>query len=46
MENAEVAPHELSGEEKQRAVAAARETLDSSLQLLQSELPYLYGEVF
>ncbi|KAL1810625.1 hypothetical protein DCAR_0730337 [Daucus carota subsp. sativus] len=35
MENAEVAPHELSGEEKQRAVAAARETLDSSLQLLQ-----------
>ncbi|KAL8118826.1 nuclear pore complex protein NUP107 [Apium graveolens] len=36
LENAEVASHVLSSEEKKRAVAAARETLDSSLQLLQS----------
>lgn len=46
LENAEVASHVISSEEKQRAVSAARETLDSSLQLLQSELPLLYGEVY
>lgn len=42
LENTEVSSPELSNEEKQRAVAAARETLDSSLMLLQSELLHLY----
>lgn len=37
LENAEVPYLELSSEEKERATAAARETLSSSLLLLQSE---------
>lgn len=42
VENAEVPEVELSFEEKQRAVVAARETLDSSLMLLQREdVPWL-----
>ncbi|KAK2979499.1 hypothetical protein RJ640_008383, partial [Escallonia rubra] len=42
LENAEIPPLELSNEEKQRAVAAARETLSSSLSLLRrKENPWL-----
>ncbi|KAL2516484.1 Nuclear pore complex protein [Forsythia ovata] len=42
LENAEVSPDELSLEEKDRAVMAARETLGSSLYLLQrKENPWL-----
>ncbi|KAL6491760.1 hypothetical protein OROGR_034125 [Orobanche gracilis] len=40
--NAEVSPSELSDEEKQRGVTAARETIESSLSLLQRNLnPWL-----
>lgn len=38
LENAEVSPLELSMEEKQRAIFAAKETLNSSLSLLLSKL--------
>lgn len=42
LDNAEVSSPELSNDEKQRAVAAARETLDSSMLLLQrKENPWL-----
>ncbi|XP_074268244.1 nuclear pore complex protein NUP107 [Silene latifolia] len=42
LENAEVSPSELSTEEKNRAIFAAKETLDSSLLLLQrKESPWL-----
>ncbi|OMO70579.1 Nuclear pore complex protein [Corchorus capsularis] len=37
LENAEVSPDELSAEETQRAIAAAKETLDLSLSLLLRE---------
>lgn len=38
MENAEVPVTELSLEEKERSISAAKETLNASLSLLQSEL--------
>ncbi|KAJ8560909.1 hypothetical protein K7X08_027099 [Anisodus acutangulus] len=42
LENAEISPVELSDEEKQKEVIAARETLDTSLSLLQrQENPWL-----
>ncbi|PQM40473.1 nuclear pore complex protein NUP107 isoform X2 [Prunus yedoensis var. nudiflora] len=42
LENAEVSPLELSTEEKQRAILAAKETLNSSLSLLlRKENPWL-----
>ncbi|XP_015061459.1 nuclear pore complex protein NUP107 [Solanum pennellii] len=42
LENAEISPVELSDEEKQKEVIAARETLDASLSLLQrQENPWL-----
>ncbi|MCD7455898.1 hypothetical protein HAX54_030051 [Datura stramonium] len=42
LENAEISPAELSDEEKQKEVIAARETLDTSLSLLQrQENPWL-----
>ncbi|CAL5379480.1 unnamed protein product [Camellia sinensis] len=42
LENVEVSPLELSVEEKQRAIAAAKETLNSSFsQLLRKENPWL-----
>ncbi|OIT21108.1 PREDICTED: nuclear pore complex protein NUP107-like [Nicotiana attenuata] len=42
LENAEISPVELSDEEKQNKVIAARETLDTSLLLLQrKENPWL-----
>ncbi|THF97016.1 hypothetical protein TEA_001696 [Camellia sinensis var. sinensis] len=42
LENMEVSPLELSVEEKQRAIAAAKETLNSSFsQLLRKENPWL-----
>ncbi|GLU14214.1 hypothetical protein SLE2022_307970 [Rubroshorea leprosula] len=42
LENADVSPLDISAEEKQRAVAAAKESLDSSLALLlRKENPWL-----
>ncbi|GAV61419.1 Nup84_Nup100 domain-containing protein [Cephalotus follicularis] len=41
LENADVSPHELSPDEKQRAVVAARETLNVSVSLLRNESPWL-----
>ncbi|KAI8026376.1 Nuclear pore complex protein NUP107 [Camellia lanceoleosa] len=42
LENVEVSPLELSVEEKQRAIAAAKETLNSSFSLLlRKEIPWL-----
>jgi len=38
VENAEVPVTELSLEEKERSISAAKETLNASLSLLQSEL--------
>lgn len=38
LENAEVSPIDLSMDEKQRAISAAKETLNSSLSLLLSKL--------
>lgn len=42
LENADVLPNDLSAEEKQRAVVAAKESLDSSLALLlRQEIPWM-----
>lgn len=42
IENADVSPTDLTVEERQRAVAAARETLESSLLLLSSKSSYFH----
>ena len=41
LENADVSPSELSLEEKERAAAAAREAIWSTLSLVESESIYL-----
>ncbi|OVA11455.1 Nuclear pore protein 84/107 [Macleaya cordata] len=41
LENAEVSPDNLSSEERQRAIAAAKETINSSLLLLLRKEPWL-----